>query len=211
MPNVAVYSANRPRQDVLSAPLRAPRASAMNRGDAVAAHVPAGQVMPRSRSGGGRAVARPLDFRTCVHDDVEAGILRALGCLLIDDAKLEPDAPRADRDRLSYVVPGLVRATEDVDDVDLKVDVGEVGVTSLAKNRFGQRFTGTIRIPLACRNAATSCAALYSWRVSPTTAQVWANKARLMAAGSRYDTEPPVIHKTPRRRQCARWSRSQPR
>jgi hypothetical protein len=49
-------------------------------------------------------------------------MLRAFGCLLIDDAKLEPDAPRADRDRLVDVLPGLVRATEDVSDIDRRTE-----------------------------------------------------------------------------------------
>ena len=38
-------------------------------------------------------MARPLDSRACVDDDVEAGILRASGGLLVDDAKLERDPP----------------------------------------------------------------------------------------------------------------------
>src|SRR4029453_2151551 len=84
-------------------------------------------------SAAARAVARPLDFRACVHDDVEAGIQRASGCIIIDHAKLEPYAPRADRDRLVDMPAGMVRATEDVDDIDRKVDVSKVGVTILRK------------------------------------------------------------------------------
>jgi hypothetical protein len=86
-----------------------------------------------------RAVPWPLDFRACVHDDIEAGSLPASGRLLIDNAKLEPDTARADRDRLIDVLPGLSRATEDVDHIDRKIDLGEASVAFLAKYRFGQR------------------------------------------------------------------------
>ena len=85
---------------------------------------------------------RPLDFWACVHDDVEAGLLRASGRLLIDNAKLEPDAPGADRDRLVDVLPGPIRATEDVDDIDREVE--QELLRSLDLERLRDHGTGVV-------------------------------------------------------------------
>jgi hypothetical protein len=45
-----------------------------------------------------------------------------------------------------------------------------VGIALLAKWRFGQRFTGTIRLPLACRHAAISWAGRFG---KSDDGQVW--------------------------------------
>jgi hypothetical protein len=106
-------------------------------------------------------VGRPLDLRAGVHHDVKTRVGGALSRLLVDDAKLQPDGPRPDGDRLVDVLAGLIRAAEDVDDVDRKVDVPSRANPGSPSTASALGLTGTIRKPLACMKADTPYAVRY--------------------------------------------------
>ena len=89
-----------------------------------------------------KSQSRDLDFRAAVHHHLESGGFGALGCLLVDDAKLHPDRLGADENRLVDRFAGHLRAAEDVDDIDRLADLGELGPDELAMDALA----GDLRI-----------------------------------------------------------------
>ncbi len=69
-----------------------------------------------------------------VHDDLKAGGACAFGGCLIDDAVLQPDGRRFDRDRLIDDGTDELRAAENADDVDGNGQIAQARVRPFSEN-----------------------------------------------------------------------------
>ncbi len=72
----------------------------------------------------------PLDLGTAVHDDRKPRRPRLLGSLLVDDAELHPDRPRAEADRVAHRGEHVARGTEQIHEVERRrvVEAGDDGL-----------------------------------------------------------------------------------